>query len=86
MYITANKLVYLGVIKQACRDYVERKREKNSKLIEVEKFLRSIEFCSDCDINSDWLIGKLDSFAEGDEKRYWPQDLAGLYKVIGGSL
>lgn len=48
---------------------------------EVENFLLSIDFSK---INGEWLIELLDSFASGDKKRYWRQDIADLYKVIGG--
>lgn len=81
MEITAEELIHLAIIKQACRDYVEWKRKKDSRLVEVEKFLYSIDFSK---IDSDWLMGLLDSFASGNKKRYWRQDLAELYKVIGG--
>lgn len=81
MEITAEELIYLAVIKQACRDYVEWKRKKDFRFSEVENFLLSIDFSK---INGEWLIELLDSFALGDKKRYWRQDLAELYKVIGG--
>lgn len=81
MEITAEELINLAVIKQACRDYVEWKRKKDRRLGEVENFLLSIDFSK---INGEWLIELLDSFASGDKKRYWRQDIAELYKVIGG--
>lgn len=84
MEVTAKKLIYLAILKQACRDYVEWKRANDSRLNEVEKFLRSINYVDMIDTNGDWLIDLLNSFAESDRKRFWRQDIAKMYKVMEG--
>ena len=81
MKVTSQKLIYLAVLKQACRDYVEWKRKKDSRLIEVENFIRSVDTKDMLDTNGDWLIELLDSFADSKRKRYWLQDITKLYQI-----
>ena len=80
MYVTSQKLIYLAVLKQACRDYVEWKRNADSRLIEVEKFLQDID-CDGCEIDGKWLMDSLNEFVASDRKRFWRQDIASLYKI-----
>ena len=84
MDVTAEKLIHLAIIKQACRDYVEWKRKKDFRFSEVENFIRSIDFTNECKIDGEWLIELLDSFASGNKKRFWKQDLVALYRIVGG--
>lgn len=85
MYITSNKLIYLAIIKQACRDYVEWKRNNDSRLIEVKKFLDELDCDQDCEIDGKWLVDMLDVFAAGDQKRFWLQDLTGKFTIVRGN-
>ena len=86
MNVTPQQLVYMGIIKQACYDYVDWKRAKSSRLIEAENFIRSIDFMPQSKINSEWLINRLDEYAAGNKKKYWRIDIAALFNVIGGCV
>ena len=81
MYVTSNKLIYLAILKQACRDYVEWKRNKDSRLVEVEKFLKDIDCDEDCEIDGERLMDLLDKFVASDRKRFWRQDIAQFYTI-----
>ena len=79
MYISPEKLLYVAVIKQACKDYVNWKRKNDNRLQEVELFIRSLHKEDGAGFDGEWLISHLDEIANSDKICSWKQDIASLW-------
>lgn len=86
MNVSSEQLIYLAIIKQACRDYIDWKRTNNSRLIEVKSFLLQSYVPGLFEVDGKYLIDLLDDYAATSKKKFWRQDIVALYNILDEPL